>query len=203
MTDKASKSGADASQDESATDGPDKGKSLSEHMAEFQAALASKGKDAPDKGDKSIDELRNDLNQLLQAEADRNLEQEMQSFLVPTVKGELEIDDELVRDWILKRADKDPELTELWQHRDKQRSKFDEAIKGLAPEFQKYAEAKNLLHGESSNRSGNKLKAALRSSRETPTGLRDYSTADLEAMNDHEFNLHKAEVFRLAASGQL
>jgi hypothetical protein len=183
----------------------DTGKSLDDLLAEFDDK-GTKQADSKESDQGEIAALKEQVNVLLEREADRSYKGEMNDFIIPTLKGDLEIDDFYVEAWANKQAQDDPRLQALWDERGTKRAEFQKAITLLAPKFQKSLEGKILVNQKQSTDDSvneSELASAVRKAREsnsTPTSLDD---ANLGAMSDQEFQLHKQEVFRLQMEGKL
>jgi len=177
------------------------GKSLDELLNEFDKGAKSADSTPTDQSE--VAALKEQVNVLLQREADRSYKSEMNDFIVPTLKGDLEIDNFYVEAWANKKASEDPRLQTLWDERGTRKAEFQQAITLLAPEFQKSLEGKIVVNKPDDDSGQSQLASAVRQAREsnsTPTSLDD---ANLGAMSDQEFQLHKQEVFRLQMEGKL
>ena len=181
----------------------DNGKSLADRLNEFQKATQQKG--ATDKGmEERLAAAEQKLSAYQQAEASREYRKEMDNFMVPTVRGELDVHPKLVEQWLNEQADRDPRLTEVWEKRGEDRAKFEETVAGLQEKFAAYAEKENLAGTTGTRESKDpkaKLQSAVRSARQSSSAPGDFSSVNVAALSDTEFALHKAEVFRLQSAG--
>ena len=179
-------------------------KTLDELRADYEAALSSKS--APDKGNsKELEALRKQVADLTAEAGDRAYRKEMDQTIVPAVKGELKVDEEIVEMWVNREAGRDAALMALWNERASKPKEFKEAIAALAPEFKKYAESKGLVQPEKAAKSDDKgkLQSAVRSARETQPTKKDFGDVNLAKMGDQEFAQHAQEVFAAARAGRL
>lgn len=181
-------------------------KTLDELRADYEAALASKS--APDKGsNKELEALRTKVANLEAEAGDRAYRKEMDQTIVPAVKGDLKVDEEIVEMWVNREAGRDAALMALWNDRAEKPKEFKEAIAALAPEFKKYAESKGLVQpaekGAGKSDDKGKLQSAVRSARETQPTKKDFGDKSLAKMSDQEFAQHSQEVFAAVRAGQL
>lgn len=199
------KSGSPDSAGTPGTEDADKGKSLSDRLDEFEKATrgTAASKTAPDARDKEIAELKATVERLSSAEADRSYRREMDTNLIPAIKGDLDVHPKHVERWLNEQAASDPRLMKAWENREEDPDAFKAAIEKLAPAFKAAAEEEGLLGtGAPKPKDDGKRKAAVRSARQTQSDARDLD-ANLGEMSDTEFAMHKQEVFRLAQAGQL
>jgi hypothetical protein len=183
-----------------------KATTLDELRSRYEAAVSEAAKGAPDKSNPELKALRDEVEKLRTAEADRTYRKEMDSFIVPAVAGETGVDPDLVEMWVNKHAASDPALMALWNERAEKPKEFKAAIEALKPDFQKYAESKGLAAAKKDqpDKGGKKLESAVRSARVTDAGkAHDFSNVNLGAMSDTQFAMHAAEVYRAARAGQL
>ena len=185
-------------------------KTLDDLRADYERSVAEAAQNGKDKGATSeVAVLRSEVEKLRNAEADRSYRKEMESFIVPAVNGELNVDADIVEMWVNRQAAGDPELMALWNARGEKPKEFKAAIEALKPDFAKYAETKGLSKkseskSDNKGKHGKSVESAVRSARQTDAGKdRDLSSVNLSSMSDSEFAMHSAEVFRLARSGQL
>ena len=180
----------------------DEVKSLTELLAEWpeeslKPAKADDGK--PSESEQSAARL-----EVLERRAD---ETDM-AALVERVKGDLNVDNWMVRAWILNEAANDPKMDSLWDKRDSQQATLNKIVDdALIPGFKKYAEGKILPPAEEPDKkpepSSKGLAAAARAARNadaTPTG---FDSVDWGSLSDTEFQTKKSEVFRAAKAGEL
>jgi hypothetical protein len=171
---------------------------------------ASKGTDSG-KDAKKAPGLSDDVTarlERLEALATRTSYESDMKSIVATVRGDLDVDDFVVEAWVNRKADSDPRLVQLWNERDSKKSQFQEVIKSLAPECQEFAKTRIIKappkteEKETGKDAKESLSAAVRSAREASpsSGYEDLSWAGL---NDNQFALKKAEVFRLQKAGKL
>jgi hypothetical protein len=180
-----------------------KATTLDELRARYESAVSEAAKGAPDKSTSELKALRDEVEKLRTAEADRTYRKEMDSFILPAVAGETGVDPDLVEMWVNKHAASDPALMALWNERAEKPKEFKAAIEALKPDFQKYAESKGLAKA-APDKGGKKLESAVRSARVTDAGkTHDFSNVNLGAMSDTQFAMHAAEVYRAARAGQL
>jgi hypothetical protein len=203
MNDKAKPGDSDTA-DTQSSENADTGNSLDDLLDEFDKGV--KSADSGKSDSTEIAALKEQVNVLLEREADRSYKSEMTDFIIPTLKGDLEIDDFYVEAWANKKASDDPRLQTLWDERGTKKAEFQKAIGLLAPEFQKSLEGKIVVNPKNDADDSvdeSQLASAVRRAREsnlTPTSLDD---VNLGAMSDQEFQLHKQEVFRLQMEGKL
>lgn len=180
-------------------------KTLDELRADYESALASKS--APDKGSssKELEALRAKVASLEAEAGDRAYRKEMDQTIIPAVKGELKVDEEIVEMWVNREAGRDAALMALWNARSEKPKEFKDAIVALAPEFKKYAESKGLVQADKPTKSDDKgkLQSAVRSARDTTPTKKDFGDKNLAKMNDTEFAHYSQEVFAAARAGQL
>lgn len=206
MESETSKSGATDTKDTSSSDATGKGSldSLLEHVREFDKATQANGRSASSKESDELAALRKEVADLREVEADRNYRREMDEFLVPTVKGELEVHPKLVEAWLNEQAGSDSKLAEAWENRGKDRAAFEEAVAALVPKFEAYAE-KEGIKGTAGmkGKPDPALQAALRNARSTRSESGGVEFNDLGELSDTQFALRKSEIFRLSKNGQL
>ena len=147
----------------------------------------------------------------LEALATRTSYESDMKSIVATVKGDLDVDDFVVEAWVNRKADSDSRLVALWNERDSKKAQFQELVKSLAPEFQEFAKTRIIKappkteEKETENRgkdAKDSLSAAVRSSREASPSS-GYDDVSWSGMNENQFALKKAEVFRLQKAGKL
>ncbi len=187
--------------DEKPTGGPDdsakpnsedaKAPKLTDLLAEWE-----KGEEKPKLAAKP-DELTDRLSAIETRLADDAYKTEMTS-VVAQLKGDLDVDDFVVEAWINKRADEDSRLRDLYTNRDEKKTEWGQAIQALAPEFQKYV--KERIAAPASDK---KLGAAVRAAQTQDGKTSLEGDVNYGTLSDADFALKKAEVFRLAESGQL
>lgn len=188
MTDKANDSTAKA-----ATEEPE-GKDLNSLLADWDEP-----KKAVKEESSEIEALKAKVASLSEAEGIRSYKAEMENVVIPKIKGDLDVDNDLVEFWVNKQADDDSRLQKLWENRSDNKKAFNDAIDALAPEFKKYAESKNLI----SKKANNALAAAVKTARTSDSKSSSLKDVDFGSLSDNEFALKKAEVFRLAKANQL
>lgn len=128
-----------------------------------------------------------------ETEATQTYEKELSDFIVPTLKGDLEVDNDLVEWWIDREGRKRPELVDLFEKRNENRKAFEDAMKELVPEFKEYAEDKGLATKG--------LAAAVKLAKSGDT--KPESEVDLSAMSDSEFAAYSNKIFLQAEKGEL
>ncbi len=178
---------------------------LSKLLDEFDAGAPKADSNKPADQSDEVAALKEQVNVLVQREADRSYKSEMNDFIIPTLKGDLEIDNFYVEAWANNKASEDPRLQKLWDERGTNKTEFQQAIKLLAPEFQKSLEGKIVVKNSPDNDAGaeSQLASAVRQARESNSKPSSVNDANLGAMSDQEFQLHKQEVFRLQMEGKL
>lgn len=140
--------------------------------------------------------LKDQIKSLTEAEGQRSYDSEMTNFIVPTIKGDLEVSEKYIEFWVNQQADGDPRLIKLFNERGERKADFRKAIEAMVPEFKKHAEAEGMVAQKG-------LAAAVKAARasdSTPSGMDD---VDFSSLSDQDFALKKAEVFRLAEAGKL
>lgn len=192
MTDKA-QSGKDDTASGKSSDPAEKPRSLTDLLDEWD----SDGKKPA--SSKSGNDVADRLSALERRLANDAYKSEI-STVVETLKGDLDVDDFVVEAWINKQASEDPRLQELYEARDENPKKWKDAVKALQPDFEEYAKSRILSKANDDKGVG----AAVRASKNSPN-MSDLSDdgSDIAGMNDAEFALKKAEVFRLAKTGKL
>lgn len=195
MTDKA-QSGKDDAASQKSSDPAEKPGSLNDLLDEWDKS----GKKASDKS--KPDDLSARLSAVERRLASDAYDKEM-SNVVDILKGDLDIDDFIVESWINKQAADDSRLSDLYEARDESPGKWRSAIKALQPEFEKYAKER-LMPAKSDNKDERGIGAAVRASKNSPhtSDLGD-DGSDIPNLDDAQFALRKAEVFRLAKAGKL
>lgn len=183
-------------------------KSLDDLLASWESPSSDNSGDDRSSVDKAAPSDKTDpqeariraLEEQLAASAYRN---EMAS-VVSTVKGDLEVDDDLVEYWVNKRAESDPRLVSLWENRDGNAGRFKSALNALKEEFGEFAKER-LVVGQAQNReSSRRAASAVAGARETPSGMaHGLDNVNWGSLGDSEFALKKAEVFRLQSAGKL
>ena len=142
------------------------------------------------------DELKDRLSAIESRLADDAYKAEMAS-VVGQLKGDLDVDDFMVEAWINKQADDDARLRDLYTNRDEKKSEWSQAIKALAPDFQDYVKQRIAPQPDK------KLGAAVRAAKNADAGASLETDVNYGMLSDADFALKKAEIFRLAESGQL
>lgn len=194
------KSDTPDSKDKSSTETVDKGSKLAAALKEYQDSESKKA--ASKKDDDELEKLRSEVQALREAEASRVYRREMDENLVPAIKGDLDVHPKHVERWLNEQAASDPRLLKLWNEREDNPEAFQAAIEKLKPKFEADAKDEGLIGTTKARKDDAKLKSAVRSAR-TPSEPTDLKGKDLGGMTDNEFALHKAEVFRQQAAGQL
>lgn len=189
MTDEPGKS--DTPSKEASENSGDK-KDLNSLLADWDNP--EKAKAAPETDE--LKALKDQVKSLQELEGQRSYDSEMKSFIVPTIKGDLEVSEDYIEYWVNKQADGDPRLIKLFNERSERKADFRKAIEAMAPEFKKHAESEGMVAQKGL---ANAVKAA-RESDSTPSGM---DNVDFGSLSDQEFALKKAEVFRLAEAGKL
>lgn len=165
-------------------------KGLNDLLASWDDTPKDSSDDAP-KGDKSA--LAEEVGRMsYQLEIDK---------LIPKVKGDLKISDKFVEAYMNMRANDDPRLRTLWDDRHNRRAEFDLAMTAIGEELKKEVGSAPKEVVEADDTKG--LAAAVHAAREGNTGDGGFDTVNWGGLSDSEFALKKAEVFRLAESGQL
>ena len=149
------------------------------------------------------DEVRAEIRAQIQDEEDFK-------GLVSEIKGDLGVDDRHVKRWIDGRAAEEPNLNKVWRERRNNQAAFRQLTKALSDEYRADLEvgAKSISKKGGGEAEGEKasprdsLSAAVRNAREASpsSGYEDLSWAGL---NENQFALKKAEVFRLQKAGKL
>jgi hypothetical protein len=196
MTDKAQSGKGDADP-KGQPDPAEKPRSLNDLLDEWDAS----GKKPDSSKAKGGDDLTARLSAIERRLASDAYDKEM-STVVETLKGDLDVDDFIVEAWINKQAAQDARLAELYEARDENPAQWQKAIKTLQPEFEKYAKDRVVKPASDNDDKG--LGAAVRASKNSPhkSDLSD-DGSDIANLDPQQFELRKAEVFRLAKAGKL
>jgi hypothetical protein len=175
---------------------------------------ASKGTDgdggkkpqASTKDQDEITELRAELSRL-------SYESDMKA-LVTEVRGDLDVDYEDVERWLNTKADKDPRLTKAWDERHANKSRFQDVVKALVPEYQEYVKSfatrvskggekgkKDDDEGKNAGKDDKGLAAAVRQARDAAPSNGQFGDVKWAQLSDNELAAKKSEVFRAAKAG--
>ena len=182
----------------------DEAKSLTELLAEYDDVDAT----PEESGDKKPDDDKQDVR-MARLEA-REDERDMDA-LVQRVKADLDVDNWIVRAYILNEAANSPKMDALWDHRETRKADLDKIVKqALIPGFKKYAEEKILPQADETEddpkpKSGQRrLAAAVKGARESgKSSGSSLDDTDWSALSPSEFEAKKQEVFKAAAAGTL
>lgn len=183
----------------------DEAKSLTELLAEYDDVDAT----PKESGDEKPDDDKQDVR-MARLEA-REDERDMDA-LVQRVKGDLDVDNWIVRAYILNEAANSPKMDALWNDREARKADLDKIVKqALIPGFKKYAEEK-ILPPEADDtgddpkpKSGQRrLAAAVKGARESgKSSGSSLDDTDWSSLTPSEFEAKKQEVFKAAAAGTL
>jgi len=136
-------------------------------------------------------------------EAKRSYDNGMDT-LATILKGDMDVDDIIVKGWAENKASDNPKLIKLWENREQNKAAFDDAISALKPEFQKYVKTNVHAAVKDAKKDDDKgLVSAVKGAREITGASSGFEEKDVAGMGDNEFALYKAEVFRLAEAGKL
>lgn len=180
-------------------------KTLDDLLSEWDE-VAAKGNEGDGKTSEATQESKDSkalmerIDRLERERAETQYRSDM-SRVVDMVKGDLDVDGFLVESWVNQRAEQDDRLVKLWENRTSRKREFDAAMKALASEFGDWAKERGLAKDEKQARRS--LASAVANARESSTGNNTMSDINFGALNDSEFALKKAEVFRMAETGQL
>ncbi|MEE9158910.1 MAG: hypothetical protein V3U60_11050 [Gammaproteobacteria bacterium] len=120
--------------------------------------------------------------------------------LIPVVKGDLKISDKFVEAYMNQRANDDPRLRTLWDNRHDRRAEFDQAMQAMAGELA--TEVGKPVEDKPAD-DKDALAAAIHTARIKDAGGGELGDIDFGSLSDSDFELKKAEVFRLAETGKL
>ncbi len=176
-------------------------------LAEYEQATGG-GEGASDNNATEIQTLKAQLAELTAANARESYRREMDDFMIPAVSANFDVRSKEVEAWLNEQADRDPRLLKIWENRENDRAAYETSVEALAKEFEKYAESEGIKPkddkdtGDPAPKGGDKsAAAAVRSARQPASKAKADTDDDLAAMNDSDFALHKAEVFRVAKAG--
>lgn len=130
-----------AAEDVKAEQAPDNEPSLDELLADF--GLDSKSDEATNKQSETRSDVKDDLQDVVsyvRSEIETKQQERDSSDLasaVESVKGDLDIDPELVEGWLNARASKDKRLTQLWENRGSDPARWNKAVEALGRDFAK------------------------------------------------------------------
>lgn len=134
-------------------------------------------------------------NQLLAEDAN----QREISSTIELLKGDLKVDDAYVDYWVNKRATDDPRLRDIFETRLSNPAAWKTVVKALVPEFKEHA--KTVFHIKDDKASS--LGAAVRAAKVAGGDAAIETDVGYGSLSDADFAVKKAEIFRLAESGQL
>lgn len=181
----------DGSETESKDTGKGEGtKDLNTLLAEWEGE-GSKTKDKPKSDDAVLQHL-----------ADLSYKVDIPK-VIGLVKGDLDISDRAVENYINGRAGRDEKLLKLWNDRDSNREAFEEAMLKLHDELKEDFKLESKKESPKADKDDDKLSAAVRGARSVQSTGTDLDNVDFGSLSDHDFALKKQEVFRLAGAGKL
>lgn len=186
-------------------EGADEAKSLTDLLSEYDDDDAARDESVDKKPEEEQQEKR-----MARLEAREN-ERDMDA-LVQRVKGDLDVDNWIVRAYILNEAANSPKMDALWDNRESRKADLDKIVEqALIPGFKKYAEDKILPPKADETKEDPKKESGQRRLAAAVKGARESSKSsggslddvDWASLSDGEFNAKKQEVFKAAAAGNL
>ena len=160
--------------------------------------LASYGKgDGDEQPAKAADAPPDAMDRIAKLEQElllRDFDKEMNENIIPKVRGDLDLDDTLVKGYVNQRATDDPRLMEVWDKRKSDPKAFEDMLGALSGEL-----AEKFGSSSDAGRAVN----AVRKSRESTPSLGGFDNVDWAGMSDSDFELRKREVYKAAEKGQL
>lgn len=123
--------------------------------------------------------------------------------LIPRVKGNLPVSDDMVEMFINSKA-KDSKIADAWDNRRSNPAAWNAIADSFVDEFKSFTKANGIGTQEEAEPDDDKgLAAAVRTARQTAPSSNSYEAVEWGNLSDTEFELKKREVFRLAADGKL
>ncbi len=182
------------------------GKTLDQLLSEWDAGESDSGgsrASSADEGSKSssadVAKLMERLDSLERERAESQLQRDREQVF-SQVKGDLEVDDFLVRAWVEEKASQDRRLEKVWEQRFDNPTKFKSTIAAMREEFEGFASAKLASARRADNR---RAASALAGSRETSSAAGDLDNIAWGSLSDNQFAAKKSEVFRAVQQGKL
>lgn len=176
-----------ASKDEGKDKGP---KDLNELLASWDDSGKSESK-------KDGSEKKGNDDAILSEIADLRLQIDLPKY-VDAVRGDTGVSEKYATGLISEAIRTDEKFAKLWDSRHSNKEAFNSALKMLNKEAQ--AEVSNLTK---KSRPDDELAAAVHSAREGTGSGSKLDSVDFGSLSDSELAIKKAEVFRLAKSGEL
>jgi len=119
---------------------------------------------------------------------------------VTKVKGDLDVEDEFVRSYLVGLFSENEALDTAWKEQNVKRDKWAAVLDEVADTFQKTMKGKQAMPDVPDDKG---LAAAVHSARDSDAGGGELDNLNWATMSDSDFEAKKTEVFRLAEEGKL